>query len=107
MNGWILFAVAMASLAAVLAGLAWVAWVAWRLVKRGMRVARDASTALAPTMRGADQATAKVAQLGANAQTLSANVARLQVAFARLGVLGAAFSDGLAPLRKLKEYVGL
>lgn len=107
MNGWILFGVAMASLALVLAGLVVAGLAAWRLVKHGTRVAGDVSNALAPTLRGADEAAARAADLGARAQTLADQGGRLQAAFARLGVLADAFGDGLAPLRKLKEYVGL
>lgn len=107
MNGWILFGIAMASLAVVLAGLAVVVVAGWRLAKHGGRVAGDVSTALAPTMRGADRAAAQAAEIGAQAQTLTGQAARLQIAFARLGVLAQAFSDGLAPLRKLREYLGL
>ena len=107
MNGWILFGIAMASLAAVLAGLATVALVGWRLAKHGMRVAGNVSNALAPAMRGADEAAARAAAIGAQAQTLAENAGRLQTAFARLNVLADAFNVGLAPLRKLKDYVGL
>lgn len=104
MNGWILFAVAMASVAAVVGALGFVALTGWRLFKHGRRVAADAMHALEPTLRGADQAAARAAGLAEAGQTLAEHAARLQVAFARLGVLAEATSDGLSPLRKVRDY---
>jgi hypothetical protein len=104
MNGGLLFAVALASAATVLGALGFVALKGWRLAKHAGRFAGDVTRALEPTLRGADRATTRVADLAAGAQVLAENAARLQVAFARLGVLGQAASEGLGPFRRVRDY---
>ena len=107
MSGWILFAIAMVSLAAILIGLMIVVIVGLRLAKHGGRFVGNVSRATEPMMRGANEAAAKAAEIGAAAQTISANLARLQIARARLDVLNNALRDGLKPWRKARSYVGL
>ena len=106
MNGWVLFAIAMASLAAALIGLAIVAITGWRLVKHAGRVAGNVSGALKPTMRGANDAAAKASGLGATAQAMKGDIARLQSGLARLSVLSGAGREGFRLWRKARAYVG-
>ena len=107
MNGWVLFAIAMASLAAGLISLTIVAITGWRLVKHAGRFAGKVSRALEPTMRGANDAAAKAAELGATAQAISGDIARLKSGLARLDVLNDAGRDGVRLWRKARSYAGL
>ena len=106
MNGWVLFAIAMASLAAGLIGLMIIAITGWRLAKHAGRVAGNVSLALKPTMRGANDAAAKAAELGATAQAISGDLARLKSGLARLSVLDRAGKDGSRLWRRARSYVG-
>ena len=106
MSGWVLFAIAMASLAAVLIGLAIVVITGWRLAKHGGRLAGKVSSAMEPAMRGANDAAAKAAGLGATAQAISGDIARLRSGLARLNVLNNAGRDGVRLWRKARSYIG-
>jgi hypothetical protein len=106
MSGWVLFAIAMASLAATLIGLTIVVITGWRLAKHAGRLAGNVSHAMEPTLRGANGAAAKAAGLGASAHAMRGDLARLQSGLARLNVLNDAGRDGVRLWRKARSYVG-
>ncbi len=105
MDGWILLIVGIASLAVVVAALGFLGWRAYRLVKRGIAVAKSIAPLAAELEASSRTIEARTAQLEQGTAAVTASLARLQSSVARLQVLGQGLSDGLAPYRRVRDYI--
>jgi hypothetical protein len=107
MSGWILLIIGLASLALVLATLVFVGVRAWRVYQHGMAV-YDHVGPLADQLSGWSVVVeAKAQRLADNGAEISANLERLQASIARFQIIAQALSDGMAPVRRARRYLGL
>jgi hypothetical protein len=106
MSGLILLTVGLACLALIIGATAYFGLKAWRLARRGLRMGRTAAPLA--TQLGAQSAAlaAQADHLAANAERIGANFQRLQASARRLQVLAEAWSAGVAPYRRLRDYLG-
>ena len=106
-NGLFVLAVGFCSFAVVCVFTGFLAVKALRLLKRGIRVSRVVAPLAADLALRAEE----LAKLGDDMilQTgqIAAGINRLGASTRRLQVVLQAFSDGLAPYRRVKEYFGL
>jgi len=106
-NGLFVLTIGLCSFLVVCAAAGFLAVKAWRLMKRGIRVSRVAGPLAADLARRAEE----LAKLGDDmmhqTEQIVASIDRLGASTRRLQVVLTAFSDGLAPYLRVKNYLGM
>jgi hypothetical protein len=105
MDGWILLIIGLASLAVVLVALVSLGWRAYRLFRRGMAFSRTIAPYVAAIEASGRTLEVRTAQLERDAAALTASLDRLQLSVARLQVLAEAVNEGLAPYKRVRDYM--
>ena len=80
---------------------------AWRLLKRGMKVSRVAVPLAADLALRAEQLARIGDDMVHQTEQVVASIDRLGASTRRLQVVLQAFSDSLAPLRRVRDYFGM
>ena len=106
-NGLFLLAVGLCSFAVVCVAAGFLAVKALRLLKRGLRISRVAGPLAADLALRAEQLARLSDDMAHQTQQVVASVDRLRASTRRLQVVLQAFSDSLAPYRRVKDYFGL
>jgi hypothetical protein len=106
MDGWVFFAIGMASLATVLAALGWAGLAAYRLFKTIMRTSRRMSDEAAVLSRGAAAAGERAAALTEDGARITTGVDTVKTSFTRLSLLAQGLQEGLSPWRRVRGYFG-
>jgi hypothetical protein len=106
-NGLFLLTVGLCSFIVVCVAAGHLAVKAWRLMKRGIRISRVAGPLAADLARRSEE----VAKLGDDmmhqTEQVVASIDRLAASTRRLQVVFQAFSESLAPYRRVKDYFGI
>jgi hypothetical protein len=107
MSGLVLLIIGLASLGLVLAAFVFLGVRAWRVYRHGMAV-YDRVGPLADQLSGWSAVVeAKAQRLADNGAEISANLERLQASLARFQVIAQALSDSMAPVRRVRRYLGV
>ncbi len=106
-NGLFVLAVGLCSFAVVCVFAGFTAVKALRLLKRGLRVSRVAGPLAADLALRAEQLAKLGDDMAHQTEQVVASVDRLGASTRRLQVVLQAFSDSLAPYRRVKDYFGL
>lgn len=106
-NGLFLLTVGLCSFAVVCVAAGFLAFKAWRLLKRGIRISRVAGPLAADLSMRAEQLALLGDDMSRQTEQVVAAIDRLAASTRRLQVVLQAFSDGLAPYRRVKDYFGM
>jgi len=106
-NGLFLLTIGFCSFLVVCVTAGFLAVKAWRLMKRGIRVSRVAAPLAADLARRAEQLAKLGDDMAHQTEQIVASIDRLGASTRRLQVVLQAFSDGLAPYRRVKDYFGM
>jgi len=105
MDGWTLLIIGLASLALVFGAFAYIGLRAYRLFRHGLAVSRSMTPHVARLDAAGRSIEQRTAQLERDAASLTASTARLQESVARLQMTSEALRDGLAPYRRVRDYL--
>jgi methyl-accepting chemotaxis protein len=106
-NGLFLLTVGLCSFAVVCVAAGFLAVKAWRLLKRGIRISRVAGPLAADLAMRAEQLAKLSDDMAHQTEQVVASTDRLAASTRRLQVVLQAFSDGLAPYRRVRDYFGM
>lgn len=106
-NGLFLLTVGLCSFAVVCVAGGFLTVKAWRLLKRGIRISRVAGPLAADLAMRAEQLAKLSDDMAHQTEQVVASTDRLAASTRRLQVVLQAFSDGLAPYRRVKDYFGM
>ena len=106
-NGIFLLTVGFISFLVVCVAAAFLAVRMWRLLKRGLRISRVAGPLAAGLVMRAEELAKLGDDMAHQTERVVASVDRLGASTRRLQVVLQAFSESLAPYRRVKEYFGL
>ena len=106
-NGLFLLIVGLCSLTVVCVFAGFLGVRAWRLLKRGIRISRVAGPLAADLAMRAEELARLGDDMAHQTGQVVASIDRLGASMRRLQVVLQAFSDSLAPYRRVKEYFGL
>ncbi|MBN2205592.1 MAG: hypothetical protein JW767_11275 [Thermoleophilia bacterium] len=106
MDGWTLLIVGLVSLAVVFGAFAYLGVRGYHLFRRGLALSRSLAPHVAELDAAGRTIEQRTAQLEADAAALTDSTARLQESVARLQVLTQALNDGIAPYRRVRDYLG-
>jgi len=105
MSWYILLIIGLLSLGIIVVGVTYLGLNAWRLLKRGMRMSREIVPLADQLGRKAEVLTVNAEHLQTTGDELNAGLMRLQASMARLQVVLQAFSDAMAPYRRVRRYL--
>jgi hypothetical protein len=106
-NGLFVLTVGLCSFVVVCVAAGFFAVKAWRLLKRGIRISRVAGPLAADLALRAEQLAKLGDDMAHQTEQVVASIDRLSASTRRLQVVLQAFSDGLAPYRRVKDYFGM
>jgi hypothetical protein len=106
-NGLFLLTVGLCSFLVVCVAAGFVAVRAWRLLKRAIRISRVAGPLAADLAMRAEQLAKLSDDMAHQTEQVVASIDRLGTSTRRLQVVLKAFSDSLAPYRRVKDYFGM
>jgi hypothetical protein len=106
-NGLFLLTVGLCSFVVVCVAAGYLALKALRLLKRGIRISRAAGPLAADLARRAEDLARLGDEMAHQTEQVVASIDRLSASTRRLQVVLQAFTDGLAPYRRLKDYFGI
>jgi hypothetical protein len=107
MSGLVLLIIGLASLALVLAALAYSGLRAWRVVQRGTSFSRDVGPLADQLSDWSRVIEVKAQRLSEDGAQLAANVERLRASLQRLQIIVQSLIEATAPLRRLRDYLGM
>lgn len=107
MSGLVLLIIGLASLTLVLATLAYSGLRAWRVVQRGTAVSRDVGPLADQLSDWSRVIEVKAQRLSEDGAQLTANVEHLRASLQRLQIVVQSLSEAAAPLRRLRDYLGM
>ena len=106
-NGLFLLTVGLCSFLVVCVATGFLAVKAWRLLKHGISVSRAAGPLVADLAMRAEQLAKLSDDMAHQTEQVVTSIDRLGASTRRLQVVLQAFSDGLAPYRRVKDYFGM
>jgi hypothetical protein len=106
-NGLFLLTVGFCSFLVVCVATGFLAVKAWRLLKRGIKISRVAGPLAADLARRAEQLAKLGDDMAHQTEQVVSSIDRLGASTHRLQVVFRAFGDSLAPLRRVRDYIGM
>jgi hypothetical protein len=106
-NGLFLLTVGLCSFAVVVVVAAFMAHRAWKLTRRGIRISKTVFPLAEDLARRSEDLVRVQCAIGLKTDEIAVNLEKIDASLHRLQVVFLAFSDSLAPIRRVKDYFGL
>jgi hypothetical protein len=106
-NGLFVLTIGLCSFLVVCVAAGFLAVKAWRLMKRGIRISRVAGPLAADLAMRAEELVKLSDDMMHQTEQVVASIDRLGASTRRLQVVVRAFSESLAPYRRVKDYFGI